>query len=88
MTTQTITPLCQRMTEDMNTRKLGRPITLVRQLAPGLGPQLADREGAAISIFTSLINTLQRARAVDNAELSDRILAANAARAFAQPLTT
>ena len=60
-------------------------LTLARQLAAQLSPQLADREGAAISIFALLIGTLQLARAVDNAELSDRVLAggANAARTLA-----
>jgi TetR/AcrR family transcriptional regulator, transcriptional repressor for nem operon len=53
-------------------------LPLVRQLAEQLGPHMADREGKAISIFATLIGTLQLARAVDDAELSDRILAAGA----------
>jgi hypothetical protein len=53
-------------------------LPLVRQLAEQLGPHVADREGKAISIFATLIGTLQLARAVDDAELSDRILAAGA----------
>jgi AcrR family transcriptional regulator len=60
-------------------------LTLARQLAAHLSPHLADREGTAISIFATLIGALQLARAIDNAELSDRILTvgANAARALA-----
>lgn len=59
---------------------------LVGQLAAQLGPQIADQEGAAIAIFALLIGTLQLARAVDDTELSDRILAAgaDAARALAR----
>lgn len=53
-------------------------LPLVSQLAAQLDPQLADREGAAIAMFATLIGTLQLARAVDDAELSDRILAAGA----------
>lgn len=73
--------------EPSDTRKLytEHVLTLVRQLAAALGPQVADREGTAMSIFATLIGALQLARAVDNIELSDRILAvgANAARALA-----
>jgi NAD(P)-dependent dehydrogenase (short-subunit alcohol dehydrogenase family) len=73
--------------EPWDTRELytGHFLTLARQLAARLGPHLADREGSAIAIFATLIGTLQLARAVDNAEVSDRILTvgANAARALA-----
>lgn len=60
-------------------------LTLARQLADQLSPDLADQEGIAISIFATLIGTLQLARTVDDAELSDRILTigANAARGLA-----
>lgn len=51
---------------------------LVRQLAVHLDPQIADREGVALSIFAMLFGTLQLARAVEDADLSDRILAAGA----------
>lgn len=75
--------------EPPDTRKLytEHVLVLVRQLAAALSPQLADREGAAISIFASLFGTLQLARAVDDTDLSDRILAAgaDAARALARP---
>jgi TetR/AcrR family transcriptional repressor of nem operon len=74
--------------ETPDTRKLytEHVMILVRQLAAGLSPQLADREGAALSIFASLIGTLQLARAVDDVKTSDDMLhaGANAARALAQ----
>jgi hypothetical protein len=59
-------------------------LPMVRQLADQLDPQLADREGAAISMFATPIGTLQLAMAVDDAGLSDRTLAvgADAARAL------
>jgi AcrR family transcriptional regulator len=73
--------------EPSATRELytGHVLALARQLAAQLSPHLADREGSAIAIFTTLIGTMQLARAVDNAEVSDRILTvgANAARALA-----
>lgn len=73
--------------EPSDTRELytEHVLTLARQLAAQLDPQLADREGTAMSIFATLIGTLQLAGAVDNSELSDRILTAgaNAARALA-----
>ena len=53
-------------------------LPLVHQLADQLDPQHPDREGAVISIFATPIGTLQRARAVDDAEPSNRILAAGA----------
>jgi NAD(P)-dependent dehydrogenase (short-subunit alcohol dehydrogenase family) len=71
--------------EPWDTRELypGHFLTLARQLAAQLGPHLADREGSAIA--ATLIGTLQLARAVDNAEVSDHILTvgANAAHALA-----
>lgn len=60
-------------------------LRLVRKLADQLDPRLADREGAAMSIFATLIGTLQLARTVDDAELSDRILAAGAEAARSAP---
>lgn len=62
-------------------------LPLVKQLANQLDPQITDREGVAMSIFATLIGTLQLARTVDDAELSNRILAAgaDAARALARP---
>jgi len=58
-------------------------LPVVRQLADQLDPKLPDREGTAIAMFATLIGTLQLARAVDSADLSDRILAAGAAAARA-----
>ena len=56
-------------------------LTLVRQLAEAL-PQTKDPESVALGVFATLVGALQMARAVEGAELSDRILAAgkNAAR--------
>jgi TetR/AcrR family transcriptional repressor of nem operon len=75
--------------EPLDTRQLYTEhfLILTRQLANELDPRVGDREGTALSIFATLIGTLQLARAVDNAELSDRILieGANAARALAAP---
>jgi len=75
--------------ESSDTRRLYTEhfLTLAHQLASQLAEQGTDREGTAMSIFATLIGTLQLARAVDRPELSDRILAAgaNAARALAQP---
>jgi AcrR family transcriptional regulator len=72
--------------EPSQTRQLytAHLLTLARQLAAHLDPQ-SDPEGTAISIFATLIGTLQLARAVDDVELSARILAtgANAARQLA-----
>ena len=53
-------------------------LPLVHQLAGQLDPEIADREGMAFSVFATLIGTLQLARAVGDADLSDRILAAGA----------
>lgn len=51
---------------------------LMCQLANELDPRLADPAGAAISMFETPIGTLELARAVSVANLSDRILAADA----------
>jgi TetR/AcrR family transcriptional regulator, transcriptional repressor for nem operon len=61
-------------------------LPLVQQLAVHLDPQFNNREDAALSIFAMLVGTLQLARAVDDADLSDRILAtgASAARMLAR----
>jgi AcrR family transcriptional regulator len=62
-------------------------LSLVRQVADRLDPQVADRQDVAIAMFAMLVGTLQLARAVDDPELSNRILAsgATAARALARP---
>lgn len=61
-------------------------LNLVRQVSAALPPQVKDPEGVAFSVYATLIGTLQLARAVEGAELSDRILAAgaDAARALIQ----
>jgi TetR/AcrR family transcriptional repressor of nem operon len=51
---------------------------IARELASALPPHLADREAAAMSLYATLIGTLQLARTVEGTELSDRILAAGA----------
>ncbi|MER8376758.1 TetR/AcrR family transcriptional regulator [Mesorhizobium sp. M1409] len=60
---------------------------LVHQLADQLDPQVADRESVAMAVFATLIGSLQLARTVDDAELSDRILTAGAeaARTLVRP---
>jgi AcrR family transcriptional regulator len=62
-----------------------RLATIAREMASALPQHIADREGAAMSLYATLIGTLQLARAVEGTELSDRILAAgaDAARAVA-----
>lgn len=52
--------------------------TLVRQIAAALPTETRDPEGAALSIYATLIGTLQLARAAAGTPLSDRILAAGA----------
>jgi TetR/AcrR family transcriptional regulator, transcriptional repressor for nem operon len=61
-------------------------LTLVRQMAAALPPPVRDSEDAVLGVFATLIGTLQLARAVEGAALSDRILAAgaDAARAIIQ----
>jgi TetR/AcrR family transcriptional regulator, transcriptional repressor for nem operon len=58
----------------------------MRQVAATL-PHIKDPEGVALSVFATLIGTLQLARAVEGKELSARILAAgkDAARRLIQP---
>lgn len=55
-----------------------RLATISRELAPALPPHIEDREAVAISLYATLIGTLQLARTVEGTELSDRILAAGA----------
>ncbi|UCI21889.1 TetR/AcrR family transcriptional regulator [Mesorhizobium sp. B2-1-8] len=75
--------------EQPETRQLytERLMTLVRQVSAALPPHTSDPEAVAFGIFATLIGTLQLARAVEGADLSDRILAAgaDAARSLAQP---
>lgn len=75
--------------EPAETRHLytAQVLSLVHQVAAELDPQLDDRQGVAIAVFAMLVGTLQLARAVDDPELSNRILAAGAvaARALARP---
>src|SRR4051794_16867013 len=49
-----------------------------RELASALPGHIGDREAAAMSLYATLIGTLQLARAVEGTELSDRILVAGA----------
>jgi TetR/AcrR family transcriptional repressor of nem operon len=62
-------------------------LSLVQQVADKLDPQIADRQGVATAMFAMLVGTVQLARAVDDKNLSDRILAAGAAaaRTLARP---
>lgn len=62
-------------------------MTLLRQVSAALPPRTRDPEGVALGIFATLVGALQLARAVEGAELSDRILAAGAeaARALIPP---
>ena len=53
-------------------------LSMVRGIASQLPPQIEDPETAALAIYATLIGTLQLARAVHGADLSDRILAAGA----------
>ncbi|TGP89838.1 MULTISPECIES: TetR/AcrR family transcriptional regulator [unclassified Mesorhizobium] len=75
--------------EQPETRQLytERLMTLVRQVSAALPPHASDPEAVAFGILATLIGALQLARAVEGAELSDRILAAgaDAARSLAQP---
>lgn len=56
-------------------------LNLIRLVAAELSGDVGERENAAFGIFSTLIGALELARAVDGAELSDRILAAGAAAA-------
>jgi TetR/AcrR family transcriptional repressor of nem operon len=62
---------------------------LVRHISAALPTGTEDPEGVALSIYATLIGTLQLARAVAGTPLSDRILAAgaDAAQALAQSHT-
>jgi hypothetical protein len=62
-----------------------RMLSMTREIATELPPKIGDPEAAALAIFATLVGTLQLARAVDSADLSDRILTAGAraARALA-----
>ena len=61
--------------------------TMVSQVASALPPETEDPEGVALGIYSTLVGTLQLARATQGTALSDRILAAGAeaARALVQP---
>lgn len=61
-------------------------LSLVKQVADKLDPQVADRQDVAMAMFAMLVGTLQLARTVDDPELSNRILAAGgvAARTLAR----
>lgn len=61
--------------------------TMVSQIASALPPETEDPEGVALGIYSTLVGTLQFARATQGTALSDRILAAGAAaaRALIQP---
>lgn len=56
-------------------------LNLIRLVAAELSGDVGERENVAFGIFATLIGALELARAVDGAELSDRILAAGAAAA-------
>jgi TetR/AcrR family transcriptional repressor of nem operon len=62
-----------------------RLVPIARELASALPQHIENREAVAMSLYATLIGTLQLARAVEGTELSDRILAAgaDAARAVA-----
>jgi TetR/AcrR family transcriptional regulator, transcriptional repressor for nem operon len=55
----------------------GHFLSLVREVSAAL-PKAKDTEGVALGVFATLIGALQLARAVEGAELSNRILAAGA----------
>lgn len=59
---------------------------MANQLASVLPENMRDRDNVALSIYATIIGTLQLSRAVEGTELSDRILAAGAeaARALAR----
>ena len=64
-----------------------RLLSIVRQMASSMPQHAHDPEGLALSVYATLIGTLQIARAVRGTPLSDRVLAAGAAaaRALVQP---
>ena len=51
-------------------------LNLVRSMATALPNVVSDSESVILAIFSTLIGSLQLARAVEGGELSDRILAA------------
>ena len=55
-----------------------RLLSVVRQMASSLPPQVRDPEGVALGIYATFIGALQLARAVKGTALSDRVLAAGA----------
>ena len=75
--------------QPFETRRLyaGRFLTMVRQLALSLPPEMKDPEAVALAVYATLIGALQLARAVKGTPLSDRILVAgaDAVRALVQP---
>lgn len=58
---------------------------LVQQMSAALPPEAEDPEGIALGVYATLVGALQLARAVEGAELSDRIL--EAGKKAAQTLT-
>jgi len=58
-------------------------LKLVRQVAAELPPDTPDPEGVAFGVFATLIGALELSRAVEDADLSDRFLAAGRAAAKA-----
>jgi AcrR family transcriptional regulator len=58
-----------------------RLLGFVEGIASALPADATDRKGTAMALHATLIGTLQLARAVDDGELSNRILAAGAAAA-------
>lgn len=69
-------------TREAYTTKLRKLIQEVARRLPG-GSESAEAQSAAIGIFGTLVGTLQLARAVDDAPLSDAILAAGCRAATA-----
>jgi TetR/AcrR family transcriptional regulator, transcriptional repressor for nem operon len=58
-------------------------LEMVDELASALPPETTDREAVALAIYATLIGSLQLARAVEGAALSDRILDAGRDAALA-----
>lgn len=54
---------------------------LVDEISAALPPGTKDRQGIALGVLATLIGSLQLARAVEGADLPDRLLAAGAAAA-------
>jgi AcrR family transcriptional regulator len=55
-----------------------RLLSMMRVIASELPSDIEDPETAALAIYATLVGTLQLARSVEGADLSDRILAAGA----------